>query len=362
MSCKQLSKLSISTPVFTRRAAGLGVAASFLCGFQGRQQSPAKIEFTRIPKADSVGLDKQDIIEGTAPGARPDQQIVLYAKSGKWWLQPLVSSPFTRIQKDAKWRNATHLGTDYAALLVEPGYEPLAVVDTIPSQGGAVSAVAVTKGADVSPSVLIQFSGYEWRVRDARSNRGGRSNPYSPENVRVDKTGAMHLRVKKIAKEWSCAEMALTRSFGYGTYSFVVRDISGLAANFVFEMFTWDYSGSDGTNREMDIVFRRSPDSLANNARYIVQPFHVSANVSGFMAPAGLLTHSFKWEPGRITFRTFAGSSRARAKHAIAGHVFTLGIPAPGMETARIAFYVPSVATPLSEEAEVVVDRFQYLP
>ena len=45
------------------------------------------------------------------------QQIVIYARSGKWWVQPLVSHPFTALQPGAKWTNATHLGSEYAALL-----------------------------------------------------------------------------------------------------------------------------------------------------------------------------------------------------------------------------------------------------
>jgi hypothetical protein len=61
----------------------------------------------------------------------------------------------------------------------------------------------------------------------------------------VDKAGALHLRIKNLTGKWSCAEVTLTRSFGYGTYSFVVRDLSRLPTDVVFEMFTWDYSGTD---------------------------------------------------------------------------------------------------------------------
>src|SRR4051812_17954092 len=43
------------------------------------------IRFTRIPKADASGSDKNDIIEGTVTGSREGQQIVLYAKNRSWW-------------------------------------------------------------------------------------------------------------------------------------------------------------------------------------------------------------------------------------------------------------------------------------
>jgi hypothetical protein len=170
--------------------------------------------------------------------------------------------------------------------------------------------------------------------------------------------GALHVRIKETANKWSCAEFTLTRSFGYGTYSFVVRDISHLAPGVVFEMFTWDYSGSDQNNREMDVVIRQPGEPARDNARFVVQPYHLATNVFGFRAPAGPLTHSFHWEPGRISFTT---SSKGKAK-PVAEHAFTLGVPAPGVESARIALYLPSNTGPVPPEAEVVIERFEYLP
>src|SRR5215470_7761805 len=123
------------------------------------------IEFSRIPQADEGGRDKHDIIEGRVTGARPGQQIVLYARSGKWWLQPIVNQPFTKIQPNSKWINATHLGTEYAALLVEPGFRPPSTTDALPVRGGDVAAVAIINGQRSPPSKSLQYSGYEWRVR-----------------------------------------------------------------------------------------------------------------------------------------------------------------------------------------------------
>src|SRR5215813_4936193 len=115
------------------------------CRSSGANVGPS-IEFSRIPQADEAGRDKHDIIEGLVTGARAGQQIVLYSRSGTWWLQPLLSQPFTKIQSNGKWTNATHLGTEYAALLVEPNYRPPATTDTLPTPGGTVAAVAIVKG------------------------------------------------------------------------------------------------------------------------------------------------------------------------------------------------------------------------
>jgi len=297
-------------------------------------------------------------------GARPGQLIVLYARSGAWWLQPLVSQPFTKIQPSSKWSNATHLGTEYAALLVEPGYRPAAMMNALPNQGGVVSAVAVAKGASSPPSVSLHFSGYEWRVRDAPSSRGGGNN-YDLANAWTDASGALHLRIARASgsDQWTCAEVSLTRSLGYGTYSFVVRDISRLEPVAVFGMFMWDYSGADQNYREVDIEISRWSDPASKNAQYVVQPYHVPTNVVRFTAPAGTLTHSFHWEPGRISFSTIRGSQAGAKARAVAQHVFTSGVPSHGIESVRMNLYVfRDAKIPLKEPAEVVIEKFEYLP
>lgn len=116
------------------------------CMTFGCQESGPVVKFTRIPRSTAGGPDRFDTIEGRVIGARPGQRIVLYAQWGGWWVQPLADQPFTKIQPDSKWRNATHLGIQYAALLVEGNYQPPASADVLPSTGHGVVAVAVIKG------------------------------------------------------------------------------------------------------------------------------------------------------------------------------------------------------------------------
>ena len=70
----------------------------------------------------------------------------MYARSGAWYVQPFVDRPFTTIQVDSTWESSTHLGTEYAALLVDPDYSPPATMDALPSTGGGVLAVAAVEG------------------------------------------------------------------------------------------------------------------------------------------------------------------------------------------------------------------------
>jgi hypothetical protein len=88
--------------------------------------------------------------------------------------------------------------------------------------------VAVSPGQEKSSSYFIDFSGFTWRVRRKPSDRGGTSNSYNPENVYVDQSGALHLRIVNRDQQWTCSEVNLTQSLGYGTYSFTVEDISKL--------------------------------------------------------------------------------------------------------------------------------------
>ena len=327
-----------------------------------RDGAAPSIEFTRIPQADPGGQEKNDIIEGVVKGARTGQRLVLYARSGKWWVQPLVASPFTTVQNNTKWSNATHLGTEYAALLVNPGYVPPPTLDALPQGTAEVAAMAVVPGGKTPPSVTIPFSGYDWRVRDAPSSRGG-NNRYDPSNAWTDEHGAMHLRIAKAAGDWTCAEVSLTRSLGYGTYRFVVRDASHLEPAAVFGMFTWDYSGGAQGNREMDIEISQWGDTKSKNAQYVVQPYYVAANVARFTVPEGRLTYSFQWERGRVTFRTVRGATPGAQTAAVAHHVFTSGVPSPGIESVRMnLYYFRSSAVPLHSGAEVVIEKFEYLP
>jgi hypothetical protein len=334
------------------------------CGTRIETARPS-IEFTRIPPAEATRTDRLDVMQGRVNGARPGQKIVLYTKTQAWWIQPLFIHAFTEIQPDSTWINSTHVGSEYAALLVEPGYRPKPMVYTLPVVGGEVVAIATVEGATSGPTTAapLHFSGYEWRVRNAPSARGDTVNDYDPSNAWTDTDGALHLRIAKKSGKWTCAEVTLTRSLGYGSYSFVVRDTSHLEPAVVFAMFTFDYAGGDQNNREMDIEISRWGDAANKNSQVEVQPFYVPANVARFTVPGGALTHSFRWESGRVSFRTDHGSVTNPRSEAVSEHVFTSGVPSPGAESVRMALYVyGNTDNPVQNDTEVVIEKFEYLP
>jgi hypothetical protein len=337
------------------------------CGRSSNGSTP-RIAITTIPAADGNNYDTLAAIEGTAVGVRPEQQIVLYTRSEElWWVQPFQDHPFTKIQDGSHWKSQVHLGTEYAALLVDPGYHPPETAESLPSKGNGIEAIAVVPDkqaptTSTQPKVL-HFSGYDWTVRTAASNRAGTRNSFDPANAWTDERGALHLRIARRDNKWTCAEIKLTRSLGYGTYRFVVRDTSQLEPSAVLTLLIWDGIGGEQNRRELDVEISRWGYLENENAHYVVQPYFIPANMDRFRVPGGVLTHSFQWEPGRATFSTVAGSSGTAGARLIHEHVFTSGVPAAGGEAVRMNLYVFNKGQiPLKNEMEVVIEKFEFLP
>ena len=331
------------------------------------QKMPGKpvLEITKVPVASLGGPDQMDSIEGRVSNAKPGEQIVLYAHSGDWWIQPLANQPYTKIQSDSTWRNLTHLGTEYAAMLVESGYLPESKLVTLPGEGNGVAALTVIKGRAGAPvaTATIHFSGYDWTARGTISDHGGEPNQYSPANVSIDEKGYLHLHMGQRDGRWSCAEVSLNRSLGYGTYKFVVQDSATLRPSAVLGMFTWDDSGSADLHNEMDIELSRWGDPKGRNAQYVVQPFYAPDNLSRFTAPVGVLTYTFRWEPGIVSFKTVNGASTGSEAKPLSDHIFTSGIPTPAHETVRIDLYdFHHLESSSQQPAEAVIEKFEFLP
>jgi hypothetical protein len=324
------------------------------------QREPTII-FTKIPPAGEGNPQVLDEIEGRVTDAAPGQRIVLYARSGMWWVQPLATDPFTPIQPNSRWKNKTHPGTAYAALLVDPRFRPPLTANALPAKGGPVLAVSTVAGTSTTaPLKKLQFSGYFWEVREAANDPGGTRNLYNRENAWTDRDGLLHLRLTRVQNRWMSAEVKLTRSLGYGTYRFVIQDVSHIESAVVLALFTWD---DYGPSREMDIEISRWGEPEDKNAQFVIQPYVVPANTVRFEAPRGTLTYWMRWAPGSATFQVSRGTSPNPQSKPLFEHVFTSGIPAPGDERIRMNLYVyDNNRHPLEHENEVVIERFEFFP
>jgi hypothetical protein len=108
-----------------------------------------KIVITGVPPAGQGGPGPTAEISGTAAGPNlRDLRVVIYAYAGgQWWVQPTVAAPMTSIDAaSGKWDTDTHLGREYAALLVRKSYKPAATTDSVPAVGGDVLAIDTVAG------------------------------------------------------------------------------------------------------------------------------------------------------------------------------------------------------------------------
>lgn len=352
----------------SRRRGTLGriVLAGLLLGIGGCSGSRPvvpEIGFTVIPEAGAGGRARMAPIAGTVRRWQPQHRVVIYARSGTWWVQPYASTPFTEIQPDSTWRTETHLGTEYAALVVDEGYLPPKTTGKLPVAGmGGVLAVVQTPGigADAQPqNGRLTFSGYEWEVMNRPTESGGLAHPNRTSNAWTDARGYLHLRMLREGDTFSCAEVVLTRSLGYGTYEFHLAAMPRFEPATVLGLFVWDPEEAGQNHRELDIELSQWGDRAARNAQYVVQPYYVPANVVRFDAPFGRpMMHAMQWQAGRALFRSTGADGRE-----IASHIFQSGLPMPGNERVHLSLYFFGKARiPLQEGTEVVIERFFYRP
>jgi hypothetical protein len=353
-----------------RIVKGLSIFAfSFaLCACRSQQTtSTPAISFNQVPAENSSAPEQSGAVAGHVTGARPGQQVVLYARNdGRWGLQASSGQPFMKISGDGRWAGSIRLGSDYAALLVEPGYRPPEITESLPATGSSIAALTVVNDRGTTavfpPLKRVNFSGYEWEISSGPNYRAGSRNFFDPANVWTDANGALHLRISGSPGKWTAAELKLTRSLGYGTYRFQVGDVSRLEPSAVLTLVSWDGVGSEQNRSELDVELSRWGYLNNDNVHYVVQPYYVPSNIVRFRVPAGVFTHSFHWEPGQVTFQT-AVESGSPGSPLIKQHVFTSGVPTAGNEAVRISLYVfDKGQVPLKSENEVVVEKFEYLP
>jgi signal transduction histidine kinase len=199
-SCWPIRYLYASLPCWFQPA---GSAACLLlviflssCTTQPANNKPI-VELTSVPLATKGGAQELDTVKGRVIGAEPGQQIVLFARSGAWYVQPYADQPFTKIESDSTWSNSTHLGTEYAALLVKPGYVPPPLTIALPNEGGDVLAVTIVEGRPVFWRtlwfrLLVVLLGsaallalYRWRLHELSSRLNMRFEERLAERTRI---------------------------------------------------------------------------------------------------------------------------------------------------------------------------------
>ena len=219
----------------------------------------------------------------------------------------------------------------------------------------------------------IQFSGYEWNVKNSPVRTAPGDNFFSnaSESVFVDGRGALHLKLRRAGGAWQAAEVVLARSLGYGTYRFELETrIDALDSNVVAGFFTWS-DRPEYSHREIDVEFSRWGAPLAGtNAQYVVQPPREQSMHRFLAAQTGdYSSHRILWEPDAVSFDSRHG-------HPEEGMPFDLlspmapawtyrgeDVPRAGGERFRMNLYLYRGEAPRDgRDVELVLRSFTFLP
>ena len=343
---------------------------------QAATNGPA-LEFVSIPPFGSTSN-----LIGRVSNVKPaDFRVAVYIYVGGWYNKPFLDSPLTDIQTNGGWTcDITTGGNDPTATRI--------AAFLIPS----TNSPPIVNGANVLPAQLEQlsvaelfvnryatelsFSGYRWEIKDSGGVQVGPDANYfssATNNVWVDVQGRLHLRITKQSVDgtnrWSCPEVVLQRSLGYGTYRISVDSrVDNLDPNVVLGFFTWSDDPAYN-HRELDCEFSRWGNaSDPNNAQYVVQPDALTGNLQRFQVPTNLnpSTCSFKWQTNLISFLSMTGYyyGGPPTNTFISWTVSDSSrIPLARDENGRINLWLLNGLPPANgQEIEVIINRFVFVP
>jgi hypothetical protein len=234
----------------------------------------------------------------------------------------------------------------------------LAAILTVAVMVTATSA-ALAAGKPGYPT-RVTWAGASWQVKTSNSAVGPGPCVFSAANVQVDTSGFLHLAITSQAGRWTCAEVIGPTSFGYGTYTFVVRSsLADFDPNVVLGLFTWS-DRAPYAHREIDIEVAKWGNAAdPTNAQFVVQPWDAPGHLVRFAEPANVRTgQQFTWRAGQVTWV----ATRLDTGAEIARYVYTgTDVPKPGDERVRLNLWLFNGAAPAAS-AEVVVESFAFAP
>ncbi len=311
------------------------------------------------PQIEIIGLQPgQDTVWGLANNTdASNTRVILWARTDMWYIQPLVSHPYTIICGDGSWSNWTHPWDRMVALLVDTTYSPQPTSFEHPSTHAGVLNWDEYPAA--SSDRTVSFGGYGWRVKKADlAGPGPNYFSDSDSSVWIDDDG-LHLRTRQQDDIWYCAEIFLDHSLGYGEYSFQLSTrVDSLDDQAVFAGFVYE-----SNSREIDIEFSRVLAS-PKNVQYVVQPYYQPGNLVTFDMPSfALSSHRFIWAEDTIKFTSWEGLADEPELATII-HSWTYSgdwVPPEGGERMRFNLWLFEGKPPLSGHGdEVIVKSFSY--
>lgn len=242
-----------------------------------------------------------------------------------------------------------------------------ATTETIPPTELAVETATPLPGGERT----IQFSGYEWIVRD-KGLSGPGPNKWSGSNVWLDKDGDLHLKITHTNNGWYCAEVTTTERLGFGEYQFqVIGTIDQLDPNVVLGLFNYPTSdvGTDGTN-EIDIEFAHWGNAEWPIGNFTVWPVESGLTQISESFPVELngtyTTHRFIWESQQIFFQSLHGHENDD-KNVITNWLFKPDEPLKYISQQSMPIHINlwlfEGQSPMNgNEVEIIIHSFTFTP
>lgn len=138
-------KYKILTQIIESKRSILWVIAflALLVACQSNASIKPEIQITEVPPK-GAGPDRVERIAGTVSGVNTKEcKVIVFAQTDTWYVQPYIETSDTEIKNSNTWQTDTHLGSQYAALLVNNSYKPPKTTGRLPEVGGPILAIVV---------------------------------------------------------------------------------------------------------------------------------------------------------------------------------------------------------------------------
>ena len=221
----------------------------------------------------------------------------------------------------------------------------------------------------------IEFSGYEWEVRNNEilENPGPNYFSDSSDNVWVDSSGRLHLKLTYLDGKWYGAEIINKEVLGYGKYTFHLEaKLDQLDSNVVLGLFTYDMESTDAqkkAHREIDIEFAEWGNVNHPNSQYTI--WHSEAKkkahtYDSHMPHGTWSTHSFDWQPKRIDFESSGGHHKKTPDDDFIWQSWSYKnkrVPNEGLAKIHMNLWLFDGQPPKNnQEVEVIISEFTFEP
>jgi uncharacterized protein (TIGR03437 family) len=365
------SAVGVRRAVLTLSSDGPGSPDTVeLVGQGSGASTPTVVIQTLSPFGSSPGL-----VSGMVKGVDPrDVKIaaLIFVSGLGYYTKPTCAATSTVPRADGSFSiQLTTGGVDHLmtrlALLVVPAAAQVPCYTGVAGVPPELSRVAVASLIVDRPNPgerEVTFAGLKWRVKASPVPVGPGPNFFSdsPENVFVDSSGRLHLKLKRVNGNWVCTEVITRIAVGYGSYKLTLASPPNLFDNVVFGAFTW----ADGQNNNaeidaLEIGFGRPGDPT--NAQNVVQPFTRPGNLHRFTIPnTSPTTHFLNWSPATVSFQSYVGVDGGGTRFNDWSYTGPIPQPEQGETNFRLNLWLNGPGPADGAEQEVIISDFAFTP